>query len=496
MPRTTAAAELSIVLATHPEAPVDVAPPRDVARLRAAAATLRETDAVAVATEPALDQPSLSPSHTAALLREAGLPVIAELGVRDRNRVALEGELAAFADAGVGAVRVLADAGGGRGTGDLDAEGLAALTERAGLLVLTAPSQPEVSAKPEPEHAARTAPREGGCPKHMAFGPCGGVDPDGSCEISADPCVFLGRRQALPWPGDAVTGGIATAAGREVLDILARRPLVITGFPVRPMDSASIAETAEVLRDAADAALSGDAGSSRTQFPPAYRALRMGEHGMRVWMGFTSRDRNRVAADRELRSLREIGVAAVHCVTGDHTLTGTRPDAAPVFELESTTTLPLAAAHGLLASFAESPAAPPRHLRGGRVGEKQRAGGRLCLTQYCGDASDVAQFIADVRAAGSDAPVLPGVPVVVDRFGAEMLAGFHSAKLPTGYVQALFDAVDVRAAGIRLAIEYARELLALDGVAGVVVAGGAAPGAEADYARALATVAGEIGGGS
>ncbi len=341
------------------------------------------------------------------------------------------------------------------------------------------------------------------CPKAMTFGPCGGVGPDGTCEVRPEPCVFLSRRLPVPWTPAAYDAGPApddregtTVAGREIAEIMARRPVVLTGFPARAMVADDITRVADVLRESADAALSGDAGRSRAQYPPSYRALLMARAGMRVWMGFNARDRNRVALERELASLRELGVAGVHCVTGDHTLTGDRPDARPVFDLESTTMIPLARGRGLLTSFAESPVAPPVAVRGARVREKQKAGGQLCLTQYCGDAGDVDEFVAACRDAGASVPVLPGVPLVVDRDGAEVLASFHAAKLPTGYVERLFAASDVRSEGIRLAIEYGESLLGVAGVGGVVVAGGARHGDEVAYAGALAAVAAALGGGS
>lgn len=354
---------------------------------------------------------------------------------------------------------------------------------------------------------ATAASRVAGCPKSMAYGPCGGVNADGTCEVHPTPCVFLTRDLPVRWtsptteetPSDTVSedpSGPATPAGRELVEIAARRPLVFTGFPVRALRADAVGPTAEALIGSVDAVLSGDAGRSRVQFPPSYRATLIGATGLRVWMGFNARDRNRTALERELLSLRALGVAGVHCVTGDHTQTGDRPDARPVFDLESTTTLPRAAALGLLTSFAESPAAPPIAERGARVAEKQRAGGRMCLTQYAGDAEEVAAFVALCRAAGSDVPVLPGVPLVVDREGAELLASFHAAKLPSGFIDRLFAARDVRAEGIRLAVAYGQALIATGEVGGVVIAGGARPGDEAAYATDLATVARELGGGS
>lgn len=334
------------------------------------------------------------------------------------------------------------------------------------------------------------------CPKAMTYGPCGGVQADGSCEVAAHPCVFLGHPLPVRWDAPVTPRPPGSAAARELDAIRARRPLVMTGFPLRPLTSGGIAAVAERLAGAADAVLSGDAGTARTHFPPSYRAALLAAAGMRVWMGVNARDRNRVALEGELAALADLGVAGVHCVTGDHTLSGDRPDALPVFDLEATTLLPLARRLGLATSFAESPAAPPVHRRGERVREKERAGGQLCLPQYAGDAADVAAFVSRCRAAGARVPILPGVPLVVDHEGLDLISSFTAAALPSGYVDALTRSRDLRTTGIGLAVAYGRELLDLDGVAGVVVAGGSRPGDEVAYAGALAEVARELGGGS
>lgn len=342
------------------------------------------------------------------------------------------------------------------------------------------------------------------CPKTMTWGPCGGVHADGRCEAADHPCVFLPQPLPVAWPGrrlplrpvDAPGEPDAAPAAREFLGILRRRPAVLTAFPAPGLDRAAVPRIADALRGSVDAVLSGDAGRSRVQYPPAFRAHLIVEAGLRPWMGVNARDRSAAAIERELTSLREIGVAGVHCVTGDHTLSGDRPDAAPVFELESTSMIPLARDRGLVVSFAESPAAPPARIRGARVAEKVAAGGQLCFTQYAGGPERMAGFVEHCADAGATVPVIAGVPLATDRAGAELLASFSGAVLPDGFVDALLSARDVRASGIRQAIAFGQALLAVPGVRGVVVAGGAAPGAEEAYARDLATVAAELGGGS
>jgi hypothetical protein len=77
---------------------------------------------------------------------------------------------------------------------------------------------------------------------------------------------------------------------------------------------------------------------------------------------------------------------------------------------------------------------------------------------------------------------------VVDREGAELLASFAGAALPAGFVESILTAGDPYRAGVAAALAYARELVEVDGVIGVVLAGGAAAGAEPVLAAALAEI--------
>ena len=151
------------------------------------------------------------------------------------------------------------------------------------------------------------------------------------------------------------------------------------------------------LAGVADAALFGDAGWARVQLPPSYRAALVAGEGLRPWAGLNCRDRNRVALEAELHGLADVG-AAVHCVTGDHTELGHRPDAQPVFDLDSTQLAALAAAAGLLVSVAENPVAAPVELRPARAAEKAKAGAQVCIVNHAGTAERLRAFVSATQA--------------------------------------------------------------------------------------------------
>ncbi|QJU54035.1 methylenetetrahydrofolate reductase C-terminal domain-containing protein [Herbiconiux sp. KACC 21604] len=331
------------------------------------------------------------------------------------------------------------------------------------------------------------------CPKHMEYGPCGGVDFDGSCEVGAFRCVFLDL-PTVRWKGggegpDENSPTAPRHGASAMRDLLATRQVVVADFPGRALDRASLEECVDALAGRVDAVLAGDSGRSRVQFSPAYRAHLIQQRGLPVWTGLNCRDRNRVALEGELAGLAEVGVAAVHCVTGDHTLTGDRPDAKPVFDLDSTRVAALARRAGHLVSVGESPTTPPHDRRAARLAEKVRAGAEICFVNHAGGAEPVRRFIAESRDAGAAPGFIACVPMVVDHGSAALLRSFTTLVLPEGFLDGILASSDPRRAGIDAALVLSERLLELDGVVGVNLSGGAADGHEREFAEALAEVA-------
>ncbi|CAN5216088.1 methylenetetrahydrofolate reductase C-terminal domain-containing protein [soil metagenome] len=339
------------------------------------------------------------------------------------------------------------------------------------------------------------------CPKRMEYGPCGGVELDGSCEVAEHRCVFLDR-PTVRWRGvvsaeaprgsDPVPEPVASAGAGRMRELLTTRQIVVADFPARALDAGSIEECAGLLRGRVDAVLAGDAGTARVQFSPSYRAHLIQSAGLTVWTGVNCRDRNRVAIEGELAGLAQVGVAGVHCVTGDHTESGSRPDAAPVFDLDSTEAASLARVAGHLVSVAEAPATPPIDRRPDRLVEKMRAGAEVCFVNHAGGAAPVADFIARAQDLGATMAFLPCIPVVLDRESAGLLRSFTTLVLPPGYLDRVLHAVDPVAEGIAAAVELGRELLAIDGVRGLNLSGGAGPGREAWFAEALGQISDQL----
>ncbi len=87
---------------------------------------------------------------------------------------------------------------------------------------------------------------------------------------------------------------------------------------------------------------------------------------------------------------------------------------------------------------------------------------------------------------------IPCIPIVVDRESAELLRSFTTLVLPEGYLDRILAAADPFTEGIAAAVELGQEFLAIEGVAGVNLSGGAGPGREAWFAEALARISREV----
>jgi 5,10-methylenetetrahydrofolate reductase len=327
-----------------------------------------------------------------------------------------------------------------------------------------------------------------GCPKRMVFGPCGGVRPDGGCEVAEHRCVFVDGPPVL-WDGPPVP--VPDPRPGSLLDRAGAGPVVLPDLSVPPFDRAALRRVVGVLAPVSDGLLVGE-HANRPDFPPGLVAAEVLAAGGRPWTTLACRDRNRVVLEQELAGLAALGVDGVLCVTGDARGPSVRPGATQVFDLDGTRLTALAADAGLQAAVPESPEAPPAGLRPARVAGKQRAGAALCVLNHVATAARVAEFVAAARVAGATLPFVAAVAVYTDERSARVLQRFPGLGMDDAAVEEVLAAPDPRAAGIAVAVEEARALLAVPGVVGVNLSGLASGGGAEEGARVKAEVAGAI----
>ncbi len=331
------------------------------------------------------------------------------------------------------------------------------------------------------------------CPKRMIYGPCGDVGADGSCEVPTQAggplrCVFLDVATRLD---PSLRAPVQDAPGR--VESATTHPFIMSELPEDANSSTDIRRVARRLAGSVDAVLFGDANWMRVRLPPSYRARLVQDEGLGAWPGLNARDRNRVALESELLALADIGVAGVHCVTGNHTHSGNRPDAMPVFDLDSTRLASLAAAVGLRVSVAASPHTPPVALRAVRTADKAAAGASVCMIDQPSSPVDVAAFIESTRSLGAASmEFMAVVTVVLGRDDFDRWRQYPNARVPMGWAEHIGSSDDVGEAGRSLSLSLARDLLALSGVTGVVLASTAAPSRCDEVADTFASLARDL----
>ena len=225
------------------------------------------------------------------------------------------------------------------------------------------------------------------------------------------------------------------------------------------------------------------------------------ENGIEAVMQFTTRDRNKLALERDLLGVSAFGVPNVLCLSGDPITIGDEPEATAVNDVDSTGLVRLAATlrdKGKLPSgraiepppryligVADAPIDPPPDWQPKSLLGKIAAGADFAQTQFCFDTGVLERYVARLAAAGVPAgfPILVGLcPLASARQGRWMRENLYGTIIPDALIERLEAAAEPRAVGRRICAELMHELKAMPGIAGVHLMG---PGAEAQIAETI-----------
>lgn len=270
-------------------------------------------------------------------------------------------------------------------------------------------------------------------------------------------------------------------------DALAAGRFVVTS-ELLAVDSGGLDAVHERLApfaDYVDATNATDNTSAHAHASPLAVAIALKALGMEPVMQLTCRDRNRLALEAELAGAGLHGIENVLCLTGDDVTAGDEPEARRVFDLDSIQLLALggALARGtylsgrridppprLFLGAVENPGAPPYDHRVDRALKKVRAGARFLQLQVSFRPEQLEAFLAEAVEKGltERCALLPSIcltrsPAAL-RYMDEHVPG---VEVPAELIERCERAADPAAECFELAVELARQVRSLPGVAGL-----------------------------
>ena len=207
--------------------------------------------------------------------------------------------------------------------------------------------------------------------------------------------------------------------------------------------------------------------------------------GMEPVMQLVCRDRNRLALEAEIVGASLHGIENVCCLTGDDVTAGDEPEARRVFDLDGPQLIsvatgiaggrylsgrPIVPPPPLFVGAVENAAAPPLDHRAERAAKKIAAGARFLQLQISYHPERLRAFVAELDRRGltERAALLPTIVLVKSarslRYMDEKVPGI---AVPRDTMARVADARDESEAAYELALEQAREALAIPGVRGL-----------------------------
>ena len=371
------------------------------------------------------------------------------------------------------------------------------------------------------------------CAKTMRNGPCGGVRPNGNCEVDPTmPCVWVEAYEGRARLANAGKSSPATLApidhrlwGRSswarivsrelapelaVLDIANATPefysaekhpfatacqskRFLTTVEIAPPDTVDpqpLLDRAEHFRGIVEAVNITDGAGGNCHISSVAAATLLNQAGFTAIAQFSCRDRNRIALQGDILGAAALGIRNVLCLTGDDVSCGDHPMAKPVFDLDSVSLLrivrkmrddsvlasgrKLAQPPDLLIGATTNPFVPPFTERVANLETKIDAGAQFIQTQFCFDLPMLEQFMVRVRERNLHrrCTIIVGVGALNSAKAlTHMRSVVPGVHIPDAVIDRIAGSDDQKREGQRVLIETMRALTQIEGVSGIHVMG-------------------------
>ena len=266
--------------------------------------------------------------------------------------------------------------------------------------------------------------------------------------------------------------------------VLAEGGFAITAETTPPLtaDPAKVVQRTAPLVDLVHAVNVTDGAGAKAHLSSFAAAHFMqAENGLEAVMQFTTRDRNKLALERDLLGVSGFAVPNVLCLSGDPLTNGDEPEASAVHDMDASGLVQLATAmrdQGKLPSgreikpapryfvgVADMPIDPAPDWRPDRLMSKIETGADFAQTQFCFDVEILGRYVA--RLAEFDIP--SRLPILIGL--APLASALFGTIIPDALIARLEDARDPAAEGRRICIELIQALKAMPGIAGVHLMG-------------------------
>ena len=269
---------------------------------------------------------------------------------------------------------------------------------------------------------------------------------------------------------------------------------VLTAEVVPPIscDPQELMKKASPLKGVADAVNVTDGAGARAHMSAVAAATIMKNAGIEPILQLVCRDRNRIGLQSDLMGAAALGLENLLILGGDKPTAGDQPDAKAVFDLDSKSlsqtakgigegVLPtgtkVTGAHPFFIGAADAPVDPKPDWQPTSLKGKVDAGAEFSQTQFCMDAGVIRRYVARLKDAGINLPMLVGVnPLRSAKSANWMRNNLFGTIIPDSMVERMEKAADPTAEGRAICVEYIEEQSTIPGVAGVHVM---APGNDA-----------------